>query len=154
MIMSSAENVETLVGSTVTDANGSPLAAGAYETADGFTITVADGGIVEKYEPVTVVDKDETAALKEEIAKLKEQLAAQSKVSEDVTAQAAKEKEAMKSENEKIFKALKADLEELKNRTLGDATPPVIVPKKDEEPAGIMSLFAKDAADIFIHKLK
>lgn len=154
MIMSSAENVESLVGSTVTDANGSPLAAGAYETADAFTITVVDGGIVEKYEPVTVVDKDETSTLKEEIAKLKEQLSAQSKVAEDLTAQAVKEKAAIKSENEKIFKALKADLEELKNRTLGDANPPLIVPKKDQEPAGIMSLFAKDAADIFNHKLK
>lgn len=125
MASSDAATPEALAGSSITGADGSPLADGEYETADGYAITVKSGK-VETYEPL-MADKTnpDVAALEKKVADLTAQLATKTnEATQAVQAQA-------KIENQfnADFKNLKNELEEIKKRTFGDSTPPATNPK-------------------------
>ena len=118
MATSNAETVEALVGSTLTDAKGAPCAPGEYPTADGYKITVAEGGKVTGYDPME--QEKEVDALKKQVADLTAKLSAKN----NEVAEASKAKAKVEAEFKNQFSDLKKELEELKNKTFGDSNPP------------------------------
>lgn len=128
MATSDAATPDALVGSSIIGGDGQPLPDGPTETADGYVITVA-GGKCTDYEPVNADakgnDKAALETLQKENAALKEQLAAKNAEATKAVAATAKVEAEFKNE----FKALKAELEELKTKTFGDNTPPDKDPK-------------------------
>lgn len=120
MATSDAPTPDALVGSAMTGADGAPLADGDYETADGFTITIA-GGKVTAYEPLMADNKDQVAQLQKQVAELTAQLAAKSTEATQAVQAAAKKESEFRNE----FKNLKTEFDALKAKTLGDeGTPP------------------------------
>jgi ATP-dependent Clp protease, protease subunit len=126
-VTSDAADPSAILNSNVTDAKGAPLADGDYETADGFEMEV-QGGIVTAYDPL-MNDKTkpaaapdmqkQVAALSEAVAALQAQLGAtKNEAQAAIEAKAKIEAEAKAGSAE--FKALKAELEELKTKTFGD----------------------------------
>jgi ATP-dependent protease ClpP protease subunit len=135
MIMSTAETLEAIVGSQLTDEQGEPLQAGEVELADGQVITVGENGLVQSVKPKTEANadpKDDVAALKAEIESLKKQLEEAGK-----NASAAKEEAKVAAQNlSKLAieaKNLKTSLDEIKNSTFGDKEVPADAPDKKEE---------------------
>src|SRR6185295_18710242 len=120
-VTSDAADPSAILNSNVTDATGAPLADGDYETADGFEMEV-QGGIITAYDPLMNDTKKPDAApdmqkqvavLSEAVAALQAQLGATK--NEAVAAIEAKSKiEAEAKAGSAEFKALKAELEELK----------------------------------------
>lgn len=119
------EDPADLVGKPVT-VNGEPAPDGEHKLADGRVITVA-GGVITAVSGGDVEDKkpkeDEMATLRQENEDLKSQLAA---------LQAAKQEadQIVKAANKKVndltasFKSVKAEIEQLKNMTVGDDSVP------------------------------
>lgn len=133
IIQSDSPDAETVVGSTVTDEQGTPLPDGTYPTADGLALVVA-GGKVQSADPVMEDKKDDPAALKAEIEQLKQQLAAQTQAVADQNKVVAEQSEIVKAaaKAKADFKALQDEFNKMKNETFGDPTPPIDAPDKKE----------------------
>jgi ATP-dependent protease ClpP protease subunit len=120
-------------GQPITLEDGTPLEDGSYTLASGRTITVAGGAITEVIEPEAKTE-EKTEEEKPEDMELKEKLAtAEARIKELESAIEASTKTATQAEAKaKSFenklntevKAVKDELEKLKNTTAGDATPP------------------------------
>lgn len=129
VVASSAETIEEIVGSTLTDEAGQPIAPGTVETAEGVVLTIAEGGVVQSATPKTEDKADPVKKLEEENASLKQQLAEALKATE-VQAQA-QAKTISEFRNE--VKELKASLDKIKNETVGDKEVPADAPDKTTE---------------------
>lgn len=125
-------------GKAVTLEDGSTLAAGTYELADGAgTFTVDDAGVVK--EVVVATDEPENKLETEEDMELKTKLeAAEARIKELESAlgtqnEAAKaaEDRAVKAENRANvdLKNLQEELNKIKAQTAGDQRPPVLKPR-------------------------
>lgn len=113
-------------GAQVTTADGAPLAPGSYKTKSGYTITVADGGVIstavmeDKKDDST--DKkddkpmDNVDELKNKIAELEGQLAAKNAEAADASKAVAQ----MRTQ----FSNLSKEIEEMKKLTVGNDGPP------------------------------
>jgi hypothetical protein len=120
-------------GQPITLEDGTPLEDGSYTLASGRTITVAGGAVTEVKEPEAKTE-EKTEEEKPEDMELKEKLAtAEARIKELESAIEASTKTAQTAEAKaKSFenklntevKAVKDELEKLKNTTAGDATPP------------------------------
>lgn len=120
MASSDAPTPDALVGSTMTGADGAPLADGDYETADGFEITISGGaGVVESYDPLMADNKDQVAQLQKQVADLTAQLAAKSNEAAQAVQAVAKKEIEFRNE----VKNLKTEFDALKSKTLGDPDP-------------------------------
>lgn len=118
-------------GKKVTLEDGSELPAGTHTLASGRTITVADGTITEVKEPEAKTEeepentedmkvKEENEQLKARIKELESALEAQSNTAAQATAKA----KSFQNKLETELPTLKAEIEKLKNTTVGDQTPP------------------------------
>jgi len=131
VINSDAPDVNSLVGSKLTDEAGAPLVAGTYETMDGIAIVVDETGTVVSAAPI-VEDKGKDdnaakiAALEAENATLKQQLAdKEAGVKAQVEAQAK-----TTAEFKNALKEVQDELSKIKNTTFGDPNPPIDAPDK------------------------
>ena len=131
VINSDAADVNSVVGSVLTDEAGAPLAAGTYETADGIALVVSEGGKVDSAAPIVEdAKKDDPAAklaaLEAENASLKAQLAEKAQaVAEQVTAQAKST-----AEFQNALKEVRDELSKIQNTTFGDTSVPQDVNNK------------------------
>lgn len=113
-------------GAQVTTADGAPLAPGSYKTKSGYTITVADGGVIST---AVMEDKKDDSAdkkddkpmdnvdeLKNKIAELEGQLAAKNAEAADASKAVAQ----MRTQ----FSNLSKEIEEMKKLTVGNDGPP------------------------------
>jgi ATP-dependent Clp protease protease subunit len=128
-VISSAETVEEIVGSTLTDEAGQPIPAGQVETAEGIVLVVGESGVVQSATPKTEDKEDPLKKLEEENNALKQQLAEALKATETQAQATAKAFSEFKNE----VKDLKASLEKIKNETFGDAEVPTDAPDKTVE---------------------
>lgn len=133
MATSDAETPDAIQDSTLIGQDGQPLAPGNYETADGYAITVGDGGVVTAYGPITAdkaKGKDQTQALQKEIETLKAQLAEKDKAVASTAAASAKREKQFTD----TLKDIKAKYEELSKKTFGDDGDP----NDDKGPTNIL----------------
>ena len=120
------------VGKKVTKEDGSPLPAGEHTLASGKTISVDDtGSITEVKEPEAITEeepentedmkvKEENEQLKARIKELESALEAQSNTAAKAEAKAKTFENKLNIE----LPSLKAEIDKLKNTTVGDNTPP------------------------------
>lgn len=130
VVMSSAEDASAVVGSTLTDETGAPVAPGQLVTAEGVTIVVGEGGVVEsataaadKKEPE---ESEEMKALKAERDALKAELESVKAEKEAVTKASAEAEKKFQN----AFKEVKEELNKLQNETFGDKTVVSDAPEK------------------------
>jgi ATP-dependent protease ClpP protease subunit len=125
---------EDWTGKPITLEDGTPLEDGTFTLSGGAIITVAGGAITEKKEPEAKTKETKPEEEKPEDMELKEKLAtAEARIKELESAIEASTKTATTAEAKaKSFenklntevKAVKDELEKLKNTTAGDSTPP------------------------------
>jgi ATP-dependent protease ClpP protease subunit len=123
-------------GKRVTTEDGAVLPAGAYKLADGRSLTVDDAGVITQVteveakteeKPEDMEAKEKLAAAEARIKELESALNATSEASTKAEARAKSfENKALTLESKlnTDLKAVKDELEKIKNTTAGDATPP------------------------------
>ena len=118
-------------GKKVTLEDGSPIPDGQHTLASGRTITVSEGAITEVKEPEAKTEeepensedmkvKEENEQLKARIKELESALEAQSTTAAQATAKAKSFENKLNTE----LPALKAEIDKLKNTTVGDTSEP------------------------------
>lgn len=116
-------------GKRVTLEDGSPLPAGEHQLASGATIVVGEDGVISEKreaEPEDTTKKEEMEALKKleaaeaRIKELESALEAQSNTAAEAVAKAKTFENKLNVE----LPTLKAEIDKLKNTTVGDTTPP------------------------------
>lgn len=117
-----AEPGEAWDGKQITTSDGAPLGPGTYKTKSGYTVTVAEGGVIsaavqDKVEDNKKEDNMENVdALKNKIAELEGQLATKTAEATEATSAVAK----MNAQ----FSNLSKQVEEMKKLTVGEDNPP------------------------------
>jgi ATP-dependent protease ClpP protease subunit len=123
---------------------GNPCPAGTYETSDGKTVVVQEGGMVQEIKPAAAPpapaqqltpEQQRIQALETENAALKAKMA-EAEQAKATAEQAANEAKAKSESTAKAFGELKNDFEDLKKKTLGDDTPPAGPKAHEKKPAG------------------
>lgn len=141
-VTSSAETIDELAGSTLTDEAGQPLPPGQVETAEGLVLTVAEGGLCQSATPKTEANaepKKEDPKVPSEEEKKMAALVQENEALKAQIAESQKKTEAeakVVAENQKEFtnklKELKAELDKVSKQTFGDKTVPQDAPDKTD----------------------